>query len=68
MADYYVCTQPQANGDHEVHTADCTYMPPPENTTRVGSFENCREAVQQAKTTYPKANGCYYCCRPCHSG
>ena len=31
MSSYYVNTNAQANGDHEVHTSGCSYLPAPEN-------------------------------------
>lgn len=64
---YYVNKDSQSNGDHEVHVEGCTYMPSPENRKYLGEFSSCHEAVREAKTIYPKSNGCYYCCKPCHT-
>lgn len=66
MASYYVNNQAQANGDHEVHTATCTWLP--RNKTYLGQFHTCQEAVRQAKTYYRQSNGCYFCSRECHTG
>ncbi len=68
MALYYVNKNAQANGDHEVHTGSCSYLPAAENRIYLGSFANCAEAVKAAKSYYSQVNGCYYCSRPCHTG
>lgn len=67
MARYYVNKNAQSNGDHEVHTTGCSFMPEPENRLYLGEFATCRSAVTEAKKTYPKSNGCYYCSRECHT-
>jgi len=61
MALYYVSTNPQVNGDHDVHKATCILMPNSENSQYLGSFENCFDAVLEAKKYFPNANGCYIC-------
>ncbi len=67
MASHYVNKQAQSNGDHEVHKSGCDRMPSVENRIYLGEFSSCREAVMAAKRYYPKADGCYYCCRECHT-
>lgn len=67
MAYYYVNKNAQSNGDHEVHISGCSFMPSVENRIYLGDFDSCAPAVREAKKTYPKSNGCYYCCRDCHS-
>ena len=32
----------------------------------LGEFPNCQKAVKKAKNEYDDADGCYYCCEPCH--
>lgn len=64
---YYVNDRPQANGDHEVHTTTCSFIPAPQNRTYLGDHGSCPPAVRAAKQIYPTANGCYYCSRPCHT-
>ncbi|KAB2913759.1 MAG: hypothetical protein F9K23_16075 [Bacteroidetes bacterium] len=66
MARYYVNKNAQNNGDHEVHRSGCSYMPDTENRLYLGDFDNCKDAIKEAKKTYPKSNGCYYCCNECH--
>ena len=67
MANYYVNTNEQSNGDHEVHTDGCTYPPDHSNRLQLGWFSNCRDAVTEAKKTYRQSNGCYWCCNACHT-
>jgi hypothetical protein len=68
MPRFYVNTNPQPNGDHEVHEeGSCLYPPYLANRKDLGYYANCAGAVKEAKKTYSKANGCYYCCRPCHT-
>ena len=67
MALYYVNKNAQSNGDHEVHKSDCSFMPAEENKKFLGSFDNCRDAVREAKKTYSQSNGCFYCSNACHT-
>jgi hypothetical protein len=67
MKDYYVNKNQQDNGDHEVHQSDCRYMPNVENCIYLGTFNNCHDAVRAAKKKYSTANGCFWCCRECHT-
>jgi len=67
MATYYVNSNAQANGDHEVHKSGCSYMPSAENRVYLGDFATCHGAVRKAKQLYPRSNGCYYCCPECHT-
>lgn len=68
MASYYVNTTAQSNGDHEVHRADCSWMPENQNRLYLGEFLSCREAVWKAKQYFSQSNGCYHCSRECHTG
>lgn len=67
MALYYVNKNAQPNGDHEVHDSGCDRLPDTENRLYLGSFTSCAGAVREAKKTYPKSNGCFYCSRSCHT-
>jgi hypothetical protein len=67
MARYYVNKNAQSNGDHEVHKLGCSFMPADENRMYLGDFSSCSSAVSEAKKTYSKSNGCYYCCNECHT-
>lgn len=69
MAKYIVNINAQNNGDHEVHRDDgsCDHMPNVENRKFLGYFDTCGPAVREAKKSYRQSNGCYYCCKPCHT-
>lgn len=65
--DYYVNRNSQENGDHEVHNSSCEHRPSLFNRIFLGRFDNCRDAVTTAKRLgYKTADGCYWCCNPCH--
>jgi hypothetical protein len=68
MAYYYVNKNAQSNGDHEVHTTGCSFMPESDNRIYLGDFSTCGPAVKEAKKHYTQVNGCYYCAKPCHTG
>jgi len=68
MRHYYVDKRAQLNGDHEVHTGSCGYLPVTENQLYLGYFDSCAEAVKEARKIYPQADGCYFCCRACYGG
>lgn len=70
MARFCVNMNAQANGDHEVHnlTDGCSYLPDTDNRKDLGYHDSCRGAVTEAKKTYAQSNGCYYCCKACHTG
>lgn len=71
MDRFIINKNAQANGDHEVHnvTRECSYMPNSENQVDLGYHASCHGAVAVAKTQWPehRINGCYYCCKPCHT-
>lgn len=67
MDYYYVNKNRQTNGDHEVHTSSCSYLPDADNRLYLGYFSTCAEAVREAKKTYSQSNGCYCCCNACHT-
>ncbi|TDD95183.1 hypothetical protein [Flavobacterium cellulosilyticum] len=64
---YYVNKNAQTNGDREVHTEFCGYIPKVENRKYLGEFSNCKDAVSEAKKTYPQSNGCKTCSNSCHT-
>ncbi|HEX6745715.1 MAG TPA: hypothetical protein VF092_00265 [Longimicrobium sp.] len=68
MAAYYVNKVAQSNGDHEVHTSTCSFLPSEQNRKFLGYFDNCWQAVAAARTHYTQVNGCYYCSNACHTG
>ena len=67
MPEYYVNKNQQTTGEHEVHELACGYLPAPENRIYLGVHASCREAVQEARKHYSNVDGCYYCCKDCHT-
>ena len=67
MKTYYVNNNEQLNGDHEVHTDDCPYFKSIVSKKELGQFSSCKPAVEEAKKTYSKSNGCKTCCPDCHT-
>lgn len=67
MARYYVNSNAQANGDHEVHESRCVFLPAQENRIYLGEFNNCYAAVREAKRYYAQSNGCAFCSPDCHT-
>ena len=67
MATYYVNKNAQSNGDHEVHTPRCAFLPLPSNRIALGEHSHCMYAVMKARTYFSKVNGCYYCSNACHT-
>lgn len=67
MAMYYVHTSTDNQGNHEVHKQGCNHMPAEENRKYLGNFNNCWEAVAEAKKYYSNVNGCYFCSNECHT-
>lgn len=67
MSPYYVNKNAQSNGDHEVHTTGCSFMPEDINRIYLGDFWYCSQAISEAQKHYSQVNGCYYCSRDCHT-
>ncbi|WP_243300353.1 hypothetical protein [Bacillus litorisediminis] len=67
MKQYFVNKMAADNGDHEVHAEGCVNPPTEENRDYLGSFSNCEEAVKKAKQKYDKVDGCFHCCKECHT-
>lgn len=63
---YYVNTNAQPNGDHEVHVVSCTHGPSEANRKYLGDFTTCGPAKAEARRYYATADGCFYCCNACH--
>lgn len=71
MPAYYVNGNAQSNGDHEVHREDevgCRYPAARHNRAQLGWYRDCVGAVLAASALGYKANRCYWCANPCHTG
>lgn len=66
MATYYVNKNAQPSGEREVHTSMCIFLPSMENRRYLGVFNNCADAVKEARKHYYNVDGCAYCCPACH--
>jgi len=64
---YFVNKNAQDNGDHEVHTQDCSWLPSESNRRYLGEYYSCSDAVREAKKYYTQSNGCYHCSYACHT-
>ena len=67
MTDYYVDRDEQENGDHEIHTVDCYFLPSAENRLYLGNFTRAQDALLTAKKYYLTSNGCIHCSPECHT-
>ena len=66
MARYYVNTNAQSTGEHEVHKDGCHRMPEPQNRIHLGYFSDAKEAVREARRYFSNVDGCYYCASEVH--
>jgi hypothetical protein len=67
MDKYYVNKNAQTTGEHEVHKEGCEWMPLAENRIYLGEFYSCSSALRKAREYYDNVDGCYYCCKECHT-
>lgn len=67
MERYYVNKEAQETGEHEVHKDGCPHPAVYSNREYLGEYYSCEAAVEAAKAFYSNVDGCYYCCRPCHT-
>jgi hypothetical protein len=65
MYEYFIDRHAQPNGDHEVHRSGCSCLPADRDS--LGEHIDCHAALAAADGRYPQANGCFWCCRECHS-
>ena len=67
MERYYVNKEAQETGEHEVHRDGCSHPAEYSNRQYLGYYSSCEGAVKAAKDYYSNVDGCYYCCRACHT-
>lgn len=67
MNEYYV--NKDSNGKYNVHLENCKYIHQIESNkiNYIGLHPTCHGAIIRARKTFPNADGCYYCCEPCHN-
>lgn len=66
---YYVNNDDTKNPNwhHEVHTEEHANQLGIKNKKYLGYFDNCHDALAEAKKTYSDADGCIVCCTECNS-
>jgi hypothetical protein len=67
MPNYYVNTDAQSTGEHEVHEKDCKHGPVASKQKSLGWYSSCSFAIAEAKKLYSKVDGCYHCANDCHN-
>ena len=58
MITYYI----KKYGVHELHQADCVWLPIRKGMVELGKFDNDKEAVKKASTLYSEVSPCPSCC------
>lgn len=54
---YYIVNNKQNDGQYnEVHAHTCAYLPHPDNSTPIGEFQNCHDAVDKAASPATTGN------------
>ena len=68
LNQYYVNHNSQLTGEHEVHKSNCSFLPNENNRVYLGFFDNCNDALKEAKAKgYNNVDGCAYCNSACHT-
>lgn len=61
MAEFYIETNAQPNGDHYVHFANCTLLPAKDAIHYLGSIASSASAIKRASEYFKNACGCPQC-------
>lgn len=65
---YVVNTQKDDSGVHEVHVRTCEHLPYSHHQAPLGLHTDCGSAVAAASAgPWRPADGCKWCCAPCHT-
>lgn len=71
MPNFILNRNSQPTGEHEVHQlgVNCQHLPAQSNQISLGTHSDCHGAIRTAKQANPGVaiDGCFYCCRPCHT-
>lgn len=67
MAEFYVDTIAQSNGEHIVHFATCAQLPPKETRIYLGSIASCGSALKKAAEKFKPVNACPQCAPASHT-
>lgn len=58
MTTYYI----KKYGVHELHQANCVWLPIRKGMVKLGDFETDAAALEKAKTLFKKVHPCRACC------
>lgn len=61
MAEFYIETNAQPNGDHIVHNANCAALPDKQSIRYLGSIASCGSAVKKASEFFKQVKACPQC-------
>ncbi len=61
MAEFYIETNAQPNGDHIVHKASCSLLPAKDAIHYLGSIASATSAIKRAAESFKQVNGCPQC-------
>lgn len=65
MAEFYIETTAQANGDYIVHKSTCSLLPPSKEAVRyLGAIASSGSAVKKASEFFKQATSCPQCATP----
>jgi hypothetical protein len=67
MAEFYIETIAQPNGEHIVHNAACSLLPAKDSIRYLGSIASCASAIKKATESFKHVNGCPQCAPASHS-
>lgn len=59
MTTYYI----KRYGVHELHNADCVWLPIRKGMVKLGDFTTAGDAFKKATTLYSKVEPCPTCCK-----
>jgi len=61
MKFYYLSTEPNIEGDFEIHHRECSKIPSFHNRLYLGPFNNALEAMNHSKISFPRSVICEAC-------
>lgn len=63
MKFFYLASNPNDNGLHEVHDRDCEHIPTTYDRDYLGPYNTGNEAMRKAMTLKKKVGLCENCCK-----
>lgn len=62
MCVYYLDKHPKTKGFHELHAANCCYLPPSHKRYYLGEFYSLSRALKVAEKMFCRIEPCKNCC------